>query len=452
MQSARSQSSVPARTNPVPLRRGIADARRSSSTAAARWKFLAEASLALEDSLDYQATLCRVVRLAVPAMADYAAVALRADDGSSSWAATAHRDPASAWLAERLRAYAPRGASGTHPVLRALHGERPQVVRDVDDAFIHAIAHDAEHLALLRSLAPTSYISAPMFARGQVFGALVLFATPASGRRYMVRDVRIAQETARRAALAVDHATLFRAAEHAARTREAVLAMVSHDLKNPLSTIMLAAGFLLEELVPADDAHVVQRHQLQAIARASDRMRRLVGDLLDASALDAGRLRLDVGPHVLSALLEDVREVLAPLATAKGIVLTIEGPADDPVLHADRDRILQVVANLGGNAIKFTPGGGRVAVSAVRTGDAVAFDIVDSGSGISADDLPCVFDRFWQARSTARLGSGLGLAIAKGIVEAHGGSIHAHSVVGEGSTFQFVLPLTRHGPARPAAP
>ncbi|GJG89536.1 hypothetical protein tb265_47170 [Gemmatimonadetes bacterium T265] len=244
---------------------------------------------------------------------------------------------------------------------------------------------------------------------------------------------------------------MYAAAERAARTREAVLATISHDLRDPLSTITLAASFLLEDLVPADDAHRAVRRHLQAILRAADRMHRLVGDLLDASALDAGRLRLDLAPHTVRALLDEAHESLAPLAAAKGVALAVERPPHDPaaadgrgvhpIVSADRDRLLQVFGNLGGNAIKFTPSGGRVTVSAARAGDAIEFRIADFGPGIAVDDLPRVFDRFWQARSTARLGTGLGLAIAKGIVDAHGGRIGARSVVGEGSTFAFTIPL-----------
>jgi signal transduction histidine kinase len=229
--------------------------------------------------------------------------------------------------------------------------------------------------------------------------------------------------------------------ERAAHAGEAVLAMVSHDLQDPLSTIVMAAELLLDDLVPSDDTHFVARRQIAVIRRAADRMQRLTADLLDKAALDAGQLRVTLAPHTIHGLLIEARELLEPMGAKKQ--LTLEVGTDVPMAEvlADRDRLLQVFANIGGNAVKFTPAGGRVAIRADLTAADVVFEISDTGPGIDADDLPHLFDRFWQARRTARLGTGLGLAIAKGIVEAHGGRIEVRSVVGVGSTFRFAVPL-----------
>jgi signal transduction histidine kinase len=413
---------------------------RRKTRGPARWKFLAQASVVLEESLDVHATLAKVASMAVPVMADFVAIQLKAEDGGVAWGSAAHRDPAKATLAARFAMYAPRGLRAPHPVLRAMARGEARLVRDVDETLIRAIAQDADHLALLHELAPVSLLVVPMQARGRTFGSMVMVTTRVSNRRYLPSDVAIARETARRAALAVDHARMFTAAERAARGREAVLAMVSHDLKNPLSTIMMASQLLLEELVPADAAHSVERIQLSAIRRSANRMRRLVGDLLDASALEAGRLHVAFASHPLAQLLEEVRDVLQPLASEKGVRLDIAPCEHVQELNVDRERLLQVFANLGGNAIKFTPLGGCVSISGTTTDSIAVFEVSDTGPGISPDDIPHIFDRFWQAHETARLGTGLGLTIAKGIVESHGGRIEAISAQGSGSTFRFTIP------------
>jgi signal transduction histidine kinase len=407
----------------------------------ARWRFLAEASAVLDRSLEYEETLANVVRLVVPRMADYAIVALLADDGSLTWGYSAHCDPSKEPLVGRLRAYQPHLTTEHHPTAEALRSGETQVVDVVDDAFLRSVARDGTHLALLRQLAPTSVIIVPLAARGRTFGSLLLATTRDSDRRYTDRDVAIANEVGRRVALAVDRALLFRAAEHAARAREEMVAVVSHDLKNPLTTIQMAVSFLLEDLVPDDAAHQLEREQLQAIHRSSERMYRLIHDLLDVAAIEAGQLAVGRSALAVDVLLTDALELLRPLAAAKRITLVADIPPGLPAVAADRERVLQVFSNLGGNALKFTPENGRIEIRASAREAAVEFAVRDNGPGIPSEDLPHVFDRFWQAKKTARAGVGLGLAIAKGIVEAHGGDIRVESNRGRGSTFTFTLPI-----------
>jgi signal transduction histidine kinase len=406
----------------------------------ARWRFLAEASAALDRSLEYEETLANVVRLVVPRIADYAVIALLADDGSLTWGYSAHCDPGKEPLVGRLRAYQPHLTTENHPTAEALRSGETQVVDVVDDAFLRAVARDDAHLALLRQLAPTSIIILPLAARARILGSLLLATTRDSDRRYTDRDVAIANEMARRVALAVDRALLFRAAEHAARARAEVVAVVSHDLKNPLATIQMAVSFLLEDLVPDDAAHQLEREQLHAIHRSAERMYRLIHDLLDVAAIEAGQLTVAPSPQAVDVLLADALELLRPLAVAKRIELVAEVPAGLPPVAADRERVLQVFSNVAGNAVKFTPENGRVEIGVTPRGAVVDFAVRDNGPGIAAEDLPHVFDRFWQAKKTARGGAGLGLAIAKGIVEAHGGELHVETEPGRGTCFTFTLP------------
>ena len=409
---------------------------------AINWKFLADASELLDGSLDYQSTLTNVLQLAVPAIADFAGIALRAADGSMSWGSSVHRDPKKAEIAARLREYQPAFNSPTHPARETLRANVSLLVESVDEHFLRSIAQDDTHFELLRACEFTSLIFAPLWARDRALGLLIFGATEDSGRRYSTTDLTLALEVGRRAALAVDNALLYQAAEEAARARDVMMGIVSHDLKNPLSTISMAASFLLEEVIPDDGGHLVERKQLGAVQRAAERMFRLIHDLLDATAIEGGQISLGrrrVQP--VAPLIEEAAEMLKPLASAKNIELVTELPAALPMIDVDGDRMLQVFSNLGGNAVKFTPDGGRVSFTVRSGADALEFTVADTGPGIEEGHLPKVFDRFWQAKTTAHLGTGLGLAIAKGIVEAHGGEIGVTSKVGEGTQFNFTIPI-----------
>ncbi len=409
-------------------------------TTISRWKFLADAGALLDSSLDYQSTLTNVLHLAVPAIADFAALALVSDDGSMTWGASIHRNDAMAEVAAHLREFQPAFNMPGHPAAGALRN-LPQFFPSIDEALLRAMSRDDTHLGLLRQLSLISFITVPLSARDRVLGVLVFAVTTDSGRRYEEADLVLAQEVATRSALAVDHALLYREAKEAARAREVMMGVVSHDLKNPLSTISMATSFLLEDVVPAEESRAIERKQLGAIQRAAERMFRLIDDLLDITALEAGQLSLGRRrPQAVGPILDDALDMIAPLAAAKHIEIVRDPCGDLPTISVDRDRLLQVFSNLGGNAVKFTPEGGRVTLAVCDSVDAVEFIMSDTGPGIAAADLPRVFDLFWQARNTAHLGTGLGLAIAKGIVEAHGGQISVSSTVGEGTEFRFTIP------------
>ena len=384
-----------------------------------------------------------VVQLAVPTIADLAAVALRDDSGAISWGASVHRDVSKKDLTTQLREFAPSINPSMRPVASAMETGEAVMIQHVDDGFLQSIARGDAHLALLRQLQMRSYMSLPLTSKDRVFGTLVLCATADSARIYSDRDLAIARELARRAALAIDNALLYQARERAVAARDVMMGIVAHDLKNPLSTIQMAASFLLEDVVPQDDAHKQERSTLQAIQRASQRMYRLIHDLLDVTAIEAGQLKVQRAAwQPLETILDDALDALRPLAEAKHIELECSAPEHAPQIYVDRDRLLQVFSNLGGNAIKFTPDGGKVTLRACA-GDAVEFAVIDNGPGIPEADVPHVFDRFWQAKATARQGTGLGLAIAKGTVEAHGGTIGVKSEIGKGSEFYFTIPVDK---------
>jgi signal transduction histidine kinase len=222
--------------------------------------------------------------------------------------------------------------------------------------------------------------------------------------------------------------------EAAVRTRDDVLAIVSHDLRNPLGTITMAAGLL--ELPIAEER---KSEQIGVIKRAAEGMNRLIADLLDVSAVESGRFQVELEPVPIEPLLREACRMLDEHAAKKEQRLDCELAPELPVVRGDRHRILQVLTNLVGNAIKFTPEKGRITVRAEPEPNGVVVSVEDTGPGISDADLPHIFDRFWHIGRSRRGGAGLGLAIAKGIVEAHAGRIWVTSRPGHGSTFSFAL-------------
>jgi signal transduction histidine kinase len=284
----------------------------------------------------------------------------------------------------------------------------------------------------------------PLRSRGDVIGAITLARTR-EGEPYTEEELAIALELAGRAALAVENCRLLVESREATRLRDEVLRIVAHDLRGPLNTISLSAGLLLE-LLPAELE--VERQQLSIVRRSVELSNRLIQDLLEVARMQAGRLTIEPETVDSGWLGRDVVELHRALAAEKSLHLDLEFPENLPPIRADRDRIIQVFSNLLGNAIRFTPEGGRLTVSAERAGDAVRFSVSDDGPGIPEEERRHVFDPFWQARAGSG-GAGLGLPIAKGIVEAHGGNIDVRSELGRGSTFWFTVPVA--GGATPRA-
>ncbi|HSK20864.1 MAG TPA: hybrid sensor histidine kinase/response regulator [Longimicrobiales bacterium] len=222
-------------------------------------------------------------------------------------------------------------------------------------------------------------------------------------------------------------------AEAATRARDEVLATVSHDLKNPVGTIYTSATLLLDIPLPPD----AQERQIDIIRRTAQRMDRLIMDLLDVSSMEAGRFSVEPRPESMRSLVHEARELFAAVAAAQEVELRTDIPDEDVMVQADRGRVLQVLSNLIGNAVKFTPGGGSVTVIARREDGHARFTVSDTGSGIAEENLSRIFDRFWHSGKAG--GSGLGLAIAQGIVQAHDGRIWVESGAA-GTSFHFTLP------------
>jgi len=219
--------------------------------------------------------------------------------------------------------------------------------------------------------------------------------------------------------------------------REQVLGVVAHDLRNPLNLVSMTTQLLAEpDLTPER-----RKATIAMSIRAVQRMNRLIGDLLDIVRLETGHLSLKLGRSDVNHLLTETIDSFEARASEQGISLVFTPAPAGTVVQADEERVLQLIDNLVGNALKFTPSGGRVSIGGYVDDRELRVAVADTGPGIAEEQRSRLFDRFWQARGTDRRGLGLGLAIAKGIAEAHGGRLWVDSIVGEGSTFQFAIPL-----------
>jgi signal transduction histidine kinase len=398
-------------------------------------RFLTRAGRALSTTLDPEQTLERLVQLAVPRVACFALIDLVREGGWMERVGFRHIDPAREPLLERAEPFRPE-AAGLLPIREVLEGGTPLLIEDVERDW----SGGPEALERLRDIGGRSLIIVRLEAHGRQLGTLTLGSTR-TDRFYHQADLSLAREFARSAASALENARLYRAAERAIAARDDVLAVVSHDLRNPVGRVRLAAQLLLE----MDQVAPEGRRTVAMVIRAADEMTRLIGDLLDVARIEAGRLSLELAPLDLEELLERLDESHAAFARERDLRWRVERAPASATVHADADRLLQALGNLVGNAMKFTPEGGEVRIGVEVEEEAVRLGVHDSGPGMDEVQLAHVFDRFWQASSGDRRGAGLGLAIARGIVEAHAGRLWLESDPGRGTSAWIELPRLSGG-------
>jgi signal transduction histidine kinase/FixJ family two-component response regulator len=399
----------------------------ASAIAERQWRLLAEIGEELAPSRDLGPAIDRVAQRIVPYVADCFVL----------------------FLAGRRNL--PGDARRWH-----LHGDCSSALRDGlqelfkihgPDALQSVVWRDALH-GVFSSIRLASGTAVPLHVRGRVRGLLVLAS--AGTRHDGLTDEAFARAVADRVDVAVAQARLLRRMLRAVAARDRAVSIVSHDLRNPLSTIQICAKALLDpEPPPASGV----RHMGELIHRSAEWMQQIVEELLDRASLDAGRLALHRTPTPVEDIIAAARLMFATMAEANDIEFVLHSAAHLPPVDADPHRLLQALSNLIGNAMKFTPAGGRVELfaqdaraghdetpSAANAHAGVRFGVRDTGHGISSEDLSHVFDWFWRSPREARTGLGLGLAIAKGIIEAHRGRLHVESALGLGSTFWFTVP------------
>ena len=399
-----------------------------------RQQFLANAGETLASAFGSSETLGEVARLAVPAIAEGCILESRVGSGFKA-GAVAHVDPNVEAIVEEVYAAGVRILPAGHPLAEILANGSPVLMQENAMQRIIDVSISRAYLDATKAMSPQSALFLPLVARGQLIGALSLFRR---SRPFDGDEFGFAEDLARLAALALDNARLHDAVRASLRSREEMVSVVSHDLRNPVAAVKMLGRSLLRD---SESENPQARENLALICQAAEQMDALIRDLLDLSRLDAGRLQVAPTPEDPSALLTDSLQTLKPLVAEKGIALDVQIESGLPKVMADRERIQQTLSNLVGNAIKFSPKGSKIAVVARKDTDGVQISVVDRGTGIAADQLPLVFDRYWQSSRTDRQGAGLGLAIAKGIVEAHGGRIWIDSAAGEGTTASFILPI-----------
>jgi signal transduction histidine kinase len=402
------------------IKRHDSDRRRSEQQEVQR--FLADASARMATSLEYRAVAVGAAELLVPRYADWCTIHLKETDDSIPHFSYTRPDPEGASTSN---------GHGAELIDRVLRNGSSEVLTEITDSRTLRVALGPHHLEILRNLGARSLLCVPLLARDKVLGALALV----SGRmrpHYAAGDLLFAEDFGHRLGMALDNALLYRKAERAIRMRDDVLAIVSHDLRTPLGTVLMQAELLGER--------AETRKVADAIARSAQRMNRLIGDLLDASSVNAGQLALDCKTQLVHEVIGEAVDMYRSQAEVRMITLHEELPAEPVAITCDRDRMVQVLSNLIGNAVKFTPHGGSVTIAVVRATAGLRIEVRDTGRGIPPEHVPHLFDRFWRAQAHRNGGAGLGLFIARGIVAAHGSELEVETKIGEGSRFFFSLP------------
>jgi PAS domain S-box-containing protein len=404
---------------------------------------LAEAGRVLAESLDYRTTLNTVAHLAVPALADWCSVLVRTPDGALETLAVAHADSDREQAAREMAARYPNAPDTPTGASRVVSTGSSEVYTDISDDLLAAVARDAAHLALLRELGMRSAMIVPMRAHGRTLGAISLIAAE-SGRRFTERDLPIAEELARRSALAIENAELFEAAAAANRVKSEFLASISHELRTPLNAILGYTQLLSDGITgPVNDA---QQHQLKRVRASAAHLLGLIDEVLSFSRLEAGREQVALADVDVADALEDAMTIVRPLAAARDLELvllpvpTVDG---EPLrMVTDVLKLRQILVNLLNNSVKFTDRGSITLLTRLD-GDDVRFSVRDTGIGIPEAHLERVFEPFWQVEQAASRrvgGTGLGLSVTRRLAHLLGGDVTVQSTVGEGSTFDVRLP------------
>jgi len=398
-------------------------------------RFLAQLGLALCAPTDLGDVLTSVAKLSVRFLADCCAIHWL-DEQNVLHTRVVHADPNKSSIADALERVQ-LDSSQKHLCTAAMAERAPSPVLDMTADQLEVLEQSEEYRRLMSGLEPVAYLGLPLVSGARRLGAIVLISCD-SKRSFGPDDVMLGQQLALHASGAIDRALVQRAATHTAEVHKEVLAIVAHDLRNPIGV----ARFAIQRLVREEsiERRQASRKTIELILRALDRLGRLVEDLLMVGQVEGGRVAVDRAALEPEEIISDVADSFAVTASAASLRIDIDLATPLPPVLADKDRIDQLFSNLVGNAIKFTAPGGRIWLGAERCEGAVRFWVKDTGRGIASDEVPLVFDRFWQSRSAHRRGIGLGLSIAQGIVAAHGGRIWVQSSPGEGSTFYFTLP------------
>lgn len=414
-------------------------------------RFLADASASLASLVDYQSTLQKVARLAVPFFADWCTVDVVADDGTLHRVAVAHVDPSKVELAHEVYRRFPPEPTAPQGVWNIVRTGQTEMVSEITDDLLGASVKDPELLAILQQLGLRSYLGVPLSVRGKVLGVLTFIAAE-SGRRYQASDRAVAEDLAHRAAVAIENAQLYANLREADRVKDEFLAMLAHELRNPLAPIRNALHILKLPAVNGallDQAREMAERQVQHMAR-------LLDDLLDVSRISRGRIELRREVIEVAPLVQRCVEAVRSLFDERRHQLQVSLPAEPVWLEGDPTRLEQVITNLLNNAAKYTDPGGLVRLTGTRDDGGLVLRVRDTGIGIAPEVLPHIFDLFVQGErrlDRSQGGVGIGLTLVKRLVELHGGTVQAASAGPDrGSEFTVRLPAlpraVKHEPTK----
>ncbi len=430
-------------------------ARAEAEAARQRLAFLAEASSVLAGSLAYEETFRNLAHLLVPKLADFCIIDMVEEDGALKQVAVAHRDALQEPALRHLFARYPHSTDAQHGAAKVFRTGEAELCDDLNDEVLAGLFPDGKDRAQVQMLGARAYIAAPLQARGRVLGAITLVSTTPE-RTFGAADLALAQELAQRAALALDNVRLYQAAnaarqqaESASQAKDQFLAMLSHELRTPLTPVLNTVSLLeTEEQMPPN-----VREALLMIRRNIELEARLIDDLLDLTRVSNGKVQLNLEYADAKTLLSSTLDICKAEIKEKKLQVELNLNAAQCYLRADPARLQQIFWNLIKNAVKFTPQGGRVVLTAENDPpNHLRVEVQDTGIGMEPESVPRVFNAFEQVGEGERYGGlGLGLAITKALVHMHGGEISARSEgLGKGSTFVVTLP-TVEPPSEPVS-
>jgi len=405
-------------------------------------KFLAEASASLATLLDRESALQHAAASMVPNFADWCVIYVIRPDGAIGAPASAHRDPAKQQLLREFLAEYPVDWESPSVTVQAWRTGHTQFIPQITEERLQKLGQNDRLKQALRKLDPRSVISVPMKIRERTIG-VISFVQSDGGRPYAESDVPLAEDLARRVATAIDNAQLLNSIRESERQKDEFLAMLAHELRNPLAAIRYAADAARLRSPDARDAH---DEMLDVIDRQANNLTRLIDSLLDISRISQEKIQLRREPIDAAAIVDRAAAAQQPLLYEKGDRLIVD-VADEPLpLFVDATRIEQILVNLLTNAAKYSPDGSEITLKAFALDGEAIIQVIDPGIGISAEMLPRVFDLFAQADHTldrSQGGLGIGLTVVRKLTEMHGGTVSVQSDgVGRGSTFTVRLPLS----------
>ena len=412
-------------------------ARRHAETEAKRARFLSNVSSVLSASLDYHATLAMLAELAVPELADWCVIDVLEEDGRVARVAAAHSDADRLPLLSVLRDEFPPRRDAPAAGTQALRTGKPVYVPLVTDEWLERVSSGPEHVALARALGIRSLMAVPLNARAETLGAITLVCAE---RHYSRNDLATAEDFAQRAALSVSNARLYAAAQEASRAKSEFLAVMSHELRTPLNAVM---GYA--DLLQAGVAGPVAERQRTYLDRIKDGARHLEGiidEILAFSRMEAGHETLRTRRVDLREVARQAGDLLRPVARQKELEFRLVLPDAPALVDTDPEKVLQILRNLGTNAVKFTDAG-EVRIEVASEGGRQLVRVVDTGIGISRANRERIFEPFWQVEQSNRRevgGTGLGLSVARRTAELLGGTLTLESAPRRGSTFTLSLP------------